>query len=180
MEKVIAKLRFLKITPRKVRLVADLVRGKKVEDARAMLKVLNKRSAKPILKLIDSAVANAKHNFNLKEEGLKIEAITVDDGPTLKRWMPKAMGRATTIRKRSSHIIITLFGEIDQKNKKESKNKEKKEEVKKEETEKVDVKKRKVLSEKDIIKKTDIKKFNSRVANVSQVSKPRKMGSRSK
>jgi len=179
MEKVTAKLRFLKMTPRKVRLVADLVRGKQVEDIRPALKVLNKRAAKPVLKLIESAVANAKHNFSLKEEGLKLETITVDDGPTAKRWMPRAMGRATTIRKRSSHVKIVLSGEVDEKVKKALEAKAKKEEGVKPATVKADskdVKKEKITPEIEG-KKIGIKQNNPKIANVS---KPRKMGSRSK
>jgi len=177
MENVTAKLRFLKMTPRKVRLVADLVRGKQVDVACNALKVLNKRAAKPILKLIDSASANAKHNFSLKEEGLKIETITVDDGPTAKRWMPRAMGRATTIRKRTSHVKIILTGEVDEKVKKETEAKAKKaeEKAKKTETKKADVKDiKKVVKE---VKQVEAKPNSPKVANVS---KPRKMGSRSK
>ena len=180
MENVTAKLRFLKMTPRKVRLVADLVRGKQVDVACNALKVLNKRAAKPILKLIDSASANAKHNFSLKEEGLKIETITVDDGPTAKRWMPRAMGRATTIRKRTSHVKIVLTGEVDEKVKKatEAKAKKAEEKAKKTETKKTDVKDvtdiKKAVKE---VKQVEAKPITPKVANVS---KPRKMGSRSK
>lgn len=123
MEKVTAKLRFLKIGPQKVRLVVDLVRGKKISEARRILKVLNKISAKPVLKLIDSAVANAKHNYQLKEDSLIIKKIVVNEGPVLKRWMPKAHGRATSIIKRSSHIELVLEGEKETKETKVLKNK---------------------------------------------------------
>jgi len=178
MEKVNAKLRFLKMTPRKVRLVADLVRGKQVEEARQMLKVLNKRAGRPILKLIESAVANAKHNFSLVEDGLKIETITVDDGPTTKRWMSKAMGRATTVRQRSSHVKIVLAGEVDAKAKKESETKIKK--IKTVKGDINDVKKEKFVPDQET-KKTDIKQINTKAVGVSQgISKPRKVGTRNK
>lgn len=107
-----ASLRYLRMTPRKIRLLADLVRGLSVNDARVQLTFSKKTAAKPLLKLVNSAVANATHNGGLKEETLKIAAITVDGGPMLKRWMPRAMGRATPIRKRTSHINITLSGEM--------------------------------------------------------------------
>jgi len=135
-----AKLKFLKTSPRKVRLVVDLVRGKKVDKAIEILKVLNKGAAKPVLKLIESAKANAKHNHQIKEETLKIAKITVDDGPTMKRWMPKAHGRATTIRKRSSHVAVVLSGEAGEIKTKETKIK-KKTIAKKEKGEKIEDKK---------------------------------------
>lgn len=108
MKEVTAKLSYLKIGPRKVRLVADLIRGRSVTRAQNALSLLNKISAKPMLKLLNSAVANAKHNFQIDKENLRIAKITVDGGPVLKRWMPKAHGRATPIRERTSHINLTL------------------------------------------------------------------------
>ncbi len=108
MTEVTAKLRFLRMGPRKVRLVADMIRGKKVSQALDVLSVLPKRAARPVLKLLNSAVANAKHNHELKMEDLKISQIYVDGGPVLKRSMPKAHGRATPIRERTSHINLVL------------------------------------------------------------------------
>lgn len=108
MTEVKAKLSYLRIGPRKLRLIADLVRGRKVVTALNTLTLLNKKGALPLLKLLNSAVANAKHNFNLAVENLRIAKITVDGGPVLKRWMPKAHGRATPIRERTSHINIVL------------------------------------------------------------------------
>jgi large subunit ribosomal protein L22 len=108
---VTAKLSYLRMGPRKVRLVADLVRGRSVRRAIDILSVTNKRPAKPLLKLLMSAVANAKHNFSLAQDGLKIASLTVDGGPMLKRWMPKAHGRATPVRERTSHINLVLSGE---------------------------------------------------------------------
>jgi large subunit ribosomal protein L22 len=110
-QEVRAQLNFLRIGPRKVRLVADLIRGRRVARALTTLMILNKKPAKPLLKLLKSAVANAKHNFSIPEETLKVASITVDGGPVLKRWMPKAHGRATPIRERTSHISIVLKGE---------------------------------------------------------------------
>lgn len=106
------QLKHLRISPRKVRLVADLVRGLDVSTAQEQLMNLEKKSCKPILKLLNSALANAEHNFELQTDNLYIEKIFVEDGPTLKRWMPRAHGRATTIRKRTSHIYLILGEKI--------------------------------------------------------------------
>jgi len=107
-QEVIAKLRFLRMCPRKVRLVTDLVKGRKALRARDVLSLTNKSAALPILKLLNSAIANAKNNFKLDEETLFIKNITVDGGPVLKRWMPKAHGRATPVRQRTSHVTMIL------------------------------------------------------------------------
>ncbi len=108
MQEVKAKLSYLRQGPRKVRLVTDLIRGRKVSTALNSLALLNKRSALPILKLLNSAIANARHNFSLAPENLRVAKITVDGGPVLKRWMPKAHGRATPVRERTSHIQLVL------------------------------------------------------------------------
>ena len=104
----LAKLRFLRMSPRKVRLVCDFIRGMDAEEAQSQLHFLKKKAAIPVLKLLNSAVANAENNFKLKKENLFIKKITVDEGPMLKRWRPRAFGRAGMIRKRSSHITIVL------------------------------------------------------------------------
>ncbi len=132
-QEVIAKLRFLRMGPRKVRLVTDLVKGRKVLRAQDLLSLTNKRAARPVLKLLNSAIANGKNNFKLEAEDLRIKNITVDGGPVLKRWMPKAHGRATPIRERTSHIVITL--EVVEK--REKKVKKEKEEVKEKTVKKV-------------------------------------------
>lgn len=124
MQEVTAKLNFLRIGPRKVRLIVDLIRGRKVVKAINILSLLNKVAAKPILKLLNSAVANAKHNYNLPVDVLHIAKITVDGGPVLKRSMPKAHGRATPIRERTSHISLILAGEIEEKKDEKKANKE--------------------------------------------------------
>ena len=108
MQEVTAKLGFLRMGPRKVRLIADMIRGKKVTRALDLLSVMPKRAARPVLKLLNSAVANAKHNHSLAVEDLKVAQIYVDGGPVLKRWMPKAHGRATPVRERTSHINLVL------------------------------------------------------------------------
>jgi len=96
------------MAPRKVRLVADLIRGKDVKEAKEVLSFCKRRAAKPLLKLLNSAISNAKHNFNLKEENLFVSKIMVDEGPRLKRIFPRSRGRADTIQKKMSHITIVL------------------------------------------------------------------------
>ena len=107
-KEIIAKLNYLKIGPRKVRLAADMVRGKRVLRAVEILTMLRKKSALPLLKLINSAIANAKNNYSITAENLRVAKITVDGGAVLKRWKPRARGRATMIRKRTSHVDLVL------------------------------------------------------------------------
>jgi large subunit ribosomal protein L22 len=103
-----AKMRFLRIAPRKVRLVADLVRGKHVEEALNILQFAGKSSAKPIAKLVKSAVANADAQGGVNVDKLFISKIWADGGPVIKRFMPRAMGRATPILHRTSHVTVEL------------------------------------------------------------------------
>lgn len=118
--KITAKLKHLRMSPRKVRLVVDVVRGMKTDKALDQLKFINKKATKPIEKLLKSGIANAEHNYELDKNNLYIKEIMVNEGVTLKRWMPRAHGRATPLRKRSSHIMLTL-DEIVKTEKKESK-----------------------------------------------------------
>jgi ribosomal protein L22 len=103
-----AQARYVRTSARKARLVCDHIRGKDVEQARAILNFTPRGAAKPWLKLLESAIANAEHNHELVGDELKIHSIHADEGPTLKRYRPRAMGRATRIRKRTSHLTITL------------------------------------------------------------------------
>lgn len=103
-----AFLRSLRMSPRKVRLVIDAVRGKSVKDADIRLSLMKKDAALPVLKLLRSAVANAEHNFKLSADSLYIKTITADGGPTLKRSRARAFGRAAPIRKRTTHISIVV------------------------------------------------------------------------
>lgn len=103
-----AKLSYLRMAPRKVRSVADLVKGLSVNDAEAQLIMQRRRPAKPILKLLRSAVANAKNNRQLNADHLFIESIRVDGGPMLKRSLPRARGSASPIEKKMSHVTIIL------------------------------------------------------------------------
>jgi large subunit ribosomal protein L22 len=104
--KAIAKT--IRIAPRKVRLVIDLIRGKKVGEAFAILKHTEKRSTTPIEKVLKSAVANAEHNYNMDTNNLYIKEAYVNAGPTLKRFRPRAKGRAGLINKRTCHITVVV------------------------------------------------------------------------
>ena len=95
-------------SPRKVRLVANLIKGKKVSDAEVALSFLVKRASLPISKLLQSAVANAKQNNGLEKEGLFVKNLTVDKGIVMKRFMPRARGMSSRINKRTSHVLIVL------------------------------------------------------------------------
>lgn len=105
---ITAKLYNLRIAPRKVRLVADLIRGKSAEEAVAILNFTVKKSVNPIIKLLNSALASAKNNLQLGPANLYISRITVDEGLKLKRWRARARGSASTILKRTSHINLVL------------------------------------------------------------------------
>ncbi|KKU09232.1 MAG: LSU ribosomal protein L22p (L17e) [Candidatus Uhrbacteria bacterium GW2011_GWE2_45_35] len=96
------------MSPRKVRLAVDVIRGLGVAEAETRLSVMKQLSAEPVKKLLKSAVANAEHNFKLSSEALYVKTITADGGPVAKRWTPKAFGRATPIRHRTTHISLTL------------------------------------------------------------------------
>ena len=103
-----AKLSNLRISARKVRLVADMIRGKSTEQAASILSFTTKKAAKSILKLLNSAVANAKNNFKLDPSLLFVEKIEVNDGPKYKRMRPRARGQGFEIQKKTSHIIMIL------------------------------------------------------------------------
>jgi len=166
-----AKAKYIRMSPRKVRLVIDLIRGLEIFQAETQLNFLRKAAVRPVLKLLNSAVANAENDFKLKKENLYIKSITCDSGPTLKRWKPRAFGRATPIRKRSSHISIILDErvkgkesdkKIDQKVE-EKKVEEKKikvveslEKFRKTEAQKVDQESKKDESKKEMLKKEEL------------------------
>jgi large subunit ribosomal protein L22 len=106
-----AKQRFVRISSRKVKLVIDLIRGKNLEEAFNILRFTRKAAAKPVRKLVQSAYSNAINqlgSFDLNTEEIIVKNIQVDQGPTYKRWIPRAMGRATPILKRTSHISVEL------------------------------------------------------------------------
>jgi ribosomal protein L22 len=106
-----ARARYVRVAPRKARLVADQVRGLPIEDARALLRFSTRSAAQDIRKLIESAAANAEANHDLVADDLLIKDIHVDEGPTLRRYRPRALGRATRINKRTSHIAVALTPE---------------------------------------------------------------------
>jgi len=103
-----ASLRYMRVSPRKARLVADLVKGKDLDEALQIMRFTRRKAAGPIYKLLKSAEANADNMGTVDIDNLYVKAITVDPGPTLKRIMPRAMGRATLIRKRTSHVTVVL------------------------------------------------------------------------
>jgi ribosomal protein L22 len=105
---VSAQAKYVRTSARKARLVCDHIRGKDVQQARAILAFTPRGVARDWSKLLESAVANAEHNHELIGEELRIYSVVADEGPTLKRFRPRAMGRATRIRKRTSHLTITL------------------------------------------------------------------------
>jgi len=104
----VARAKYIRISPQKVRLVADLIRGKKVEDALNLLMFTPKSSAPVIAKVLKSAVANAGQRQGVDVDTLVVKRITVDEGPTMKRFRARAMGRGTRILKRMSHITIIV------------------------------------------------------------------------
>ena len=105
---VVAKLRYQRLSPQKARLVADIVRGKNALQALNVLRFTNKKAAKYIEKTLRSAIANAKHNFNMDSDKLYISKILIDKGPVLKRISPRAMGRADIIHKKTSHVTVVV------------------------------------------------------------------------
>ena len=108
-----AVLKFVRLSPQKARLVADLVRGKKVDEALNILKFSRKRAAGVLRKVLESAIANAENNAGADVDELKIEEIFVDEGPTMKRTMPRAKGSADRIVKRTSHVTVRVSDDHD-------------------------------------------------------------------
>ncbi len=108
-----ANLRYLRIAPRKVRAVVDLIRGKRVEDARHLLTFVEKRAALPVKKLLDSAIANAQRK-EIDVDRLIVSEVQVGQGPMMRRFMPRAMGRAYRVNKKTSHVSLVL-GEPEKK-----------------------------------------------------------------
>ncbi len=115
---ITAKLNYLRIAPRKMRLLVDLIRGEKIEKAITLLDFSIKKGSKPLKKVLEQAVANAENNFQLEKSSLYISKITIDEGPKLKRWRARARGRAARIEKKTSHISLTLSEVKERKKKK--------------------------------------------------------------
>ena len=103
-----ARLRYLRIAPRKVKAVADIIRGRRVEEALAILDFTRRSAAEPLARMLRGALANAAEAENIDVDSLKIKEIHVDQGPTIKRFRPRAMGRATMVQKKTSHVSLLL------------------------------------------------------------------------
>ncbi|MDN5293885.1 MAG: large subunit ribosomal protein [Eubacteriales bacterium] len=108
MQQARAQAKYIRISPRKARQVVDLIRGKDVRDALAILKYTPKKAARIVEKVLKSAIANAEHNYDMNRDALYVAEAYVDQGPTLKRYRPRAFGRADLIRKRTSHITVVV------------------------------------------------------------------------
>lgn len=172
--KVTAKLNNLRTAPRKVRLVVDLIKGSNTEDAIMQLENLVKGSSDDVLKLLKSAVANAENNFGLDRNNLYVKDVQVGEGVKLKRWLPRAFGRATGILKRSSNIYITL-DEVE-----EGKNRKTKEEMEKERASRAEMEKKeenKKVAEKEKDEKE--KKNLSKTENIVEKKELDRKGSKS-
>ena len=157
------KLSNLRTAPRKARQVVDLVRGKKVLEAQSILLFTVNKSARSVLKLLNSAIDSATKNYHLNSENLFISTITVDEGPKLKRWHPMSRGRAFPIMKRSCHIALTISDGAKVA-------KEIKSEAKPAKTEKAEVKATKTETKKTPVKKT-VKKQPAAKAMTGKVKK---------
>jgi large subunit ribosomal protein L22 len=103
-----AVLKFLRMAPRKVRVVADAIRGKRVSEAMEILRFVDRRSAPHVLKVLNSAVHNALQKGGVDADSLYVKTIMVDGGPSLKRFLPRAMGRATQVLKYTSHVTVVV------------------------------------------------------------------------
>ena len=104
----LARVRHVRMSPRKMRIVANMIRGKRVDEAMSLLKFMPKKAAFVLRKLLISAVANAEHQGQQDVDALVVATCSIDNGPILKRWMPRAMGRATRIQHRTSHVTISV------------------------------------------------------------------------
>jgi large subunit ribosomal protein L22 len=114
---VAAKGNNIRISPKKARPIASVVRGKNAREAQVILASMPQKAAKIILKVLDSAMANAENNFSLDKSQLTISEIKIDEGPVLKRYRPRAFGRASEIKKRTSHVSVVVSGEVKTKKK---------------------------------------------------------------
>ncbi|ARD48147.1 50S ribosomal protein L22 [Sporosarcina sp. P37] len=108
MQQAKASVRTVRIASRKVRLVVDLIRGKNIGEAMAILRLTPKAASPVVEKLLKSAIANAEHNYEMNTENLIVSEVFVDEGPTMKRFRPRAQGRASAINKRTSHITLVV------------------------------------------------------------------------
>jgi large subunit ribosomal protein L22 len=103
-----AVIRYTRMSPRKARIVANMIRGKDIDEAMAILRLQQRKAAKVMRKLLVSAIANAHTNHQLEVDNLVVKTVLVDGGPILKRWMPRAMGRANRMNRRTAHVTIVV------------------------------------------------------------------------
>ena len=103
-----AVIRYTRMSPRKARIVANMIRGKDIDEAMAILRFQQRKAAKVMRKLLVSAIANAHTNNQLEVDNLVVKTVLVDGGPILKRWMPRAMGRANRMNRRTTHVTIVV------------------------------------------------------------------------
>jgi large subunit ribosomal protein L22 len=105
---IIARAKYIRMSSKKIRLVAGLIRGLAVDKASWQLQFNKKIASKALLKVLESAIANAKNNFGLEADNLRVKSVAINDGPVLKRWMPRAQGRATPLRRPTAHVKLVL------------------------------------------------------------------------
>lgn len=153
---VIAKGNYIRLSPKKARQIADIIRGKNAHEAEVMLKLMPQKSAREIKKVLSSAMANAENNFNLEKNELVISKIMIDGGPVLKRWQPRAKGAAFEIKKRTSHISVIVSGDVKSK-KAETKKTEEVAEKETTEEHKIEIEKPEFLKKEQAAQKVDVK-----------------------
>jgi large subunit ribosomal protein L22 len=154
---VLAKAKYIRVSPKKVRQIADAIRGKNARTALEIVKAMPHSGAEVIKKVLASAMANAENNFNLDKDALTLSTITVDGGPTLKRWRPRAKGAASSIKKRTSHITVVVSGEIQTKVKKTETKEVKAHEKSGEDEHKIEVERPQFVEKKPQATKADVK-----------------------
>jgi len=170
--KVHAKLNNLRVAPRKMRLVTNLIKKMDIEDALNQLDVMVKRGSAPVKKLLQSAISNGENNFGIDKNNMYVFDVIVDAGPTLKRWMPKAYGRAGQILKRTSQIKIILEEKI------EGKGRKSKEQIEKEKKEKMEEKKK--LEKERIKEKEEAEKGSEKIPVESKAGEKTKDSGKNK
>lgn len=175
--KVSAKLNNLRIAPRKTRLVANLIKGLDVDEALNQLDALIKGGSLPFKKLLQSAIANGENNFGVDKDNMFVFSAIVNDGPVLKRWKPKAFGRAGRILKRTSKLEIVLEERVEGKGRKTKEQMEKEKKEREEEKRKELKKAQKMQEEKDRVAK---KKEKETEKQEKEISKPRLQATASK
>jgi large subunit ribosomal protein L22 len=185
-QEAMATARYIRMSPTKARQIVDLIRGRHVDEARRVLRFTQRAASLPVRKVLDSAIANAEHNRNLPADELVVARAWVDEGPTLRRFRPRAMGRATRIRKRTCHISVVVgrpreeIVEVDRPKRKstESKAPEKKKTTRKKTTTKKTTAKettaKKTTAKKTTAKKTTAKKTTAKKTTAKKTTRRKK------